>query len=141
MYARPFIHDNNQILLLTDPINSELVYQVWTNLGSICCCILKIVYNVLYTIWHNIPVECITTYINNIPPLWLCIGFIMYNIYLIYLIIQLKAAENDIVVLKINITRITNLFAYRDDHLDDYIKATEQELLNIKKEIYKYKTE
>jgi hypothetical protein len=65
----------------------------------------------------------------------------MYNIYLIYLIIQLKAAENDIVVLKINITRITNLFAYRDDHLDDYIKATEQELLNIKKEIYKYKTE
>jgi len=140
MYARPFIY-SNEILLLTDPINSELLYQVWSNLGVICWCILKIVYNVLYTIWNNIPVECITAYIKSIPPLWLCIGFIMYNIYLIHLINKLKAAEEDIVILKINITRITNLFAYRDDYLDDYIKATEQELVNIKKEIYKYKTE
>jgi hypothetical protein len=65
----------------------------------------------------------------------------MYNIYLIRLINQLKVAEDDIVILKINITRITNLFANRDDYLDDYIKATGQELINIKKEIYKYKTE
>ena len=140
MYARPFIH-SNQILLLTDPIDSEFLYQLWTNIGVICWCILKIVYNVLYTIWYNIPVECITAYIKSIPPLWLCIGFIMYNIYLIRLINQLKVAEDDIVILKINITRITNLFANRDDYLDDYIKATGQELINIKKEIYKYKTE
>lgn len=140
MYARPFIH-SNQILLLTDPINSELLYQLWSNLGVICCCILKIVYNVLYTIWYNIPVECITAYIKTIPQAWLCIGFMIYNIYMIRLLSKLTVAEEDIAILKINITRLNNLFANRDDYLDDFVKATEHEFLNVKKEIYKCKTE
>jgi len=77
-----------------------------------------------------------------ISPMWLGIVFIiMYNIYLFRLINQLKAVEDDILNIKINITRITNLFANRDDYLDAYIKATDNEFLQIKKEIYKYKTE
>ena len=135
MYARPF--DSNPLILF----DAELLYQIWTNIGVIFWGILNIVYNVLYIIWYNIPIECITAYIKSIPPAWLCIGFMMYNMYLFRLINQLKAAEDDIVILKINITRMTNLFANRDDYLDDYIKATDQELLHIKKEIYKYKTE
>jgi len=138
MYARPFIH-NNQIILLTDPINREFVYQFFINVGVLCWRVLNIVYNVLYTICYHFPFENIMTYI---PSIWLGIGFIIiYNIYLFHLRNQLKAVEDDILNIKINITRITNLFANRDDYLDDYIKATDNEFLHIKKEIYKYKTE
>jgi len=138
MYARPFIY-NNQIILLTDPINREFVYQFFINVGVLCCYVLNIVYNVLYTICYHFPIENIMTYIS---PMWLGIVFIiMYNIYLFRLINQLKAVEDDILNIKINITRITNLFANRDDYLDAYIKATDNEFLQIKKEIYKYKTE
>jgi hypothetical protein len=133
MYARAFIHSNNQIILLADPIDVELLYQLWTNIGYVCCYILGVIYNTLYTIWYS-------NYVN-IPALWICIGVVMYNIYLVHLINQLNVAEEDIKVLKLNINRITNLFAHRDDHLDDYIKATEYELRSIKKEIYKYKNE
>ena len=130
MYARAFVH-SNQILLLTDPINSELLYQLWTNIGSICCYILSAIYNILATIWSINQVD--------IPALWIFIGVIIYNINLVRLINVLKEAEDDIGILKLNINRITTLFANRDDYLDDYIKATEYELRNIKKDMYNYK--
>ena len=131
MYARPFIH-SNQILLLTDPIDSELLYKLWSYIGSICCYILNAIYNILATIVARInPVD--------IPTLGLFIGVIIYNINLVRLINILKVAEDDIGILKLNINRITTLFANRDDYLDDYIKATEYELRNIKKDICNYK--
>jgi hypothetical protein len=129
MYARAFIH-SNQILLLTDPIDVELLYQLWTNIGSICCYILSEIYNILSTIWRINQVD--------IPALWIFIGVIIYNINLVRLINILNAAEEDIGILKLNVNRITTLFANRDDYLDDYIKATEYEVRNIKKDIYKY---
>jgi hypothetical protein len=129
MYARAFIH-NNQIFMLTDPINSELLYQLWSTLGVICCYILSAIYNILYTLWSINQV--------NIPALWVFLGLIIYNINLLRLINTLKVAEEDIAILKLNINRITDLFVNRDDCLDDYIKATEYELRNIKKHIYKY---
>jgi len=129
MYARAFIH-NNQIFMLTDPINSELLYQLWSTLGVICCYILSAIYNILYTLWSINQV--------NIPALWVFLGLIIYNINLLRLINTLKVAEGDIAILKLNINRITDLFVNRDDCLDDYIKATEYELRNIKKHIYKY---
>lgn len=130
MYARAFIH-SNQILLLTDPIDSELLYKLWSYIGSICCYILSAIYNILCAIWRINQV--------NIPALWIFIGVIIYNMNLVRLINILKAAEDDIAFLKINVSRTTTLFANRDDYLDDYIKATEYELRNIKKDIYNYK--
>jgi hypothetical protein len=129
MYARAFVH-SNQILILTDPINSELLYQIWSYVGSICGYILVAIYNILCAIWSINQV--------NIPALWIFIGVIIYNINLVRLINILKTAEDDIGILKLNINRITTLFANRDDYLDDYIKATEYELRNIKKDMYKY---
>jgi hypothetical protein len=130
MYVRAFIH-SNQILLLTDPIDSELLYKLWSYIGSICCYILNAIYNILATIGRINPVD--------IPTLCLFIGVIIYNINLVRLINILKVAEDDIAFLKINVTRTTTLFANRDDYLDDYIKATEHELRNIKKYICNYK--
>jgi len=130
MYVRAFIH-SNQILLLTDPIDSELLYKLWSYFGSICSYILSAIYNILATIWHFNQVD--------IPTLCLFIGVIIYNINLVRLINILKAAEDDIAFLKTNVTRTTTLFANRDDYLDDYIKATEHELKNIKKYICNYK--
>ena len=130
MYVRAFIH-SNQILLLTDPINSELLYQLWSNIGSICCYILSAIYNILATIWSINQVD--------IPALWIFIGVIIYNINLVRLINILKVAEDDIEFLKMNVTRTTTLFANRDAYLDDYIKSIEYELRNIKKDIYNYK--
>jgi hypothetical protein len=130
MYARAFIQNNNQIFMLTDPINSELLYQLWSNLGIICCYILNAIYNILYTIWSINQV--------SIPALWIFIGVIIYNIYLVRLINTLKEAEDDIAILKLNVKRITDLFVNRDDYLDDYIKSTEHELRNIKNDMYKY---
>lgn len=129
MYARAFIH-NNQIFMLTDPINSELLYQLWGNIGVICCYILNAIHNMLSTLWS----------INQvfIPALWIFIGVIIYNIYLVRLINTLKEAEDDIAILKLNVKRITDLFVNRDDYLDDYIKSTEHELKNIKNDMYKY---
>jgi hypothetical protein len=77
----------------------------------------------------------------DIPAVWIWIGVIIYNINLVRLLNHLKEAEDDIKILKLNMNRITNLFANRDDYLDDYIKATSSELINIKKDIYKYKNE
>jgi hypothetical protein len=129
MYARAFIH-SNQILLLTDPIDVELLYQLWTNVGSICCYILSAIYNILSAIWRINQV--------NIPAIWIFIGVIIYNINLIRLINILNVAEDDIGILKLNVNRITTLFANRDDYLDDYIKAAEFEVRNIKKDMCKY---
>ena len=129
MYAHAFIH-NNQILMLTDPLNSELLYQLWTNIGVICCYILSAIYNILYTIWSINQV--------NIPALWIFIGVIIYNINLVRLINTLKAAEDDITILKLNDKRITDILVNRDDYLEDYIKEAEYELRNIKKDMYKY---
>jgi hypothetical protein len=130
MYARAFVYNNNQIFMLTDPINSELLYQLWSNLGIICCYILNAIYNILSTLWS----------INQvfIPALWIFIGVIIYNIYLVRLINTLKEAEDDIAILKLNVKRITDLFVNRDDYLDDYIKSTEHELRNIKNDMYKF---
>ena len=130
MYVRAFIH-SNQILLLTDPIDSELLYKLWSYFGSICCYILSAIYNILALLWSINQV--------NIPALWIFLGVLIYNINLVRLINILKAAEDDIAFLKINVTRTTTLFANRDDYLDDYIKATEHELRNIKKYICNYK--
>ena len=129
MYARAFIH-SNQILILTEPINGELLYQLWTYIGSICCSILNAIYNMVSTFWR----------INqdDIPTLLIFIGVLIYNINLVRLINVLKVAEDDISILKLNVNRITTLFANRDDYLDDYIKAAEHELRNIKKDMYKY---
>lgn len=129
MYAHAFIL-NNQILMLTDPINSELLYKLWTNLGLICCYILSAIYNILYTLWSINQV--------NIPALWIFIGVIIYNINLVRLINTLKVVEHDIEILKLNDKRITDLFVNRDAYLEDYIKATEYELRNIKKNMYKF---
>lgn len=130
MYVRAFIH-SNQILLLTDPIDSELLYKLWSYIGSICCYILSAIYNILCAIWRINQV--------HIPALWIFIGVIIYNMNLVRLINILKAAEDDIAFLKINVTRTTTLFANRDDYLEDYIKATDHELKNIKKYICNYK--
>ena len=130
MYAHAFIH-NNHILMLTDPINSELLYQLWTNIGVICCYILSAIYNILSTIWSINQI--------NIPALWIFIGVIIYNINLVRLINTLKEAEDDITILKLNDKRIIDLFVNRDAYLEDYIKATEYELRNIKKDMYKFK--
>ena len=129
MYARAFVH-SNQLLLLTEPVNSELLYQLWTYIGSICCSILSAIYNMLSTLWS----------INqaDMPDLWIFIGVIIYNINLVRLINTLKVAEDDIAILKLNVNRITDLFMNRDDYLEDYIKATDYELRNIKKDMYKY---
>ena len=129
MYAHAFIL-NNQIIMLTDPINSEFLYKLWTNLGVICCYILSAIYNILYTLWSINQV--------NIPGLWIFIGVIIYNINLFRLINTLREAEHDITILKLNVKRITDLFVNRDDYLEDYIKETEYELRNIKKDMYKY---
>ena len=106
MYARAFVYNNNQIFMLTDPINSELLYQLWSNFGVICCYILNAIYNILYTIWSINQV--------SIPALWIFIGVIIYNIYLVRLINTLKEAEDDIAILKLNVKRITDLFVNRD---------------------------
>jgi hypothetical protein len=117
--------------MLTDPINSELLYQLWTNIGVICCYILSAIYNILSTIWSINQI--------NIPALWIFIGVIIYNINLVRLINTLKEAEDDITILKLNDKRIIDLFVNRDAYLEDYIKATEYELRNIKKDMYKFK--
>ena len=129
MYAHAFIL-NNQIIMLSDPINSEFLYQLWTNLGVICCYILSAIYNILYTLWSINQV--------NIPGLWIFIGVIIYNINLFRLINTLREAEYSITILKLNDKRITEILANRDDYLEDYIKEAEYELSNIKKDMYKY---
>ena len=129
MYAHAFIH-NNHILMLTDPINSELLYQLWTNIGVICCYILSAIYNILSTIWSINQI--------NIPALWIFIGVIIYNINLFRLINTLREAEHDITILKLNDKRITEILVNRDDYLEDYIKEAEYELSNIKKDMYIY---
>jgi hypothetical protein len=116
--------------MLTEPINSELLYQLWTNIGVICCYILSAIYYILSTLWSINQV--------NIPALWVVIGLIIYNINLLRLINTLQVVEHDIDILKLNDKRITDLFVNRDDCLDDYIKATEYELRNIKRHIYKF---
>lgn len=129
MYAHAFIL-NNQILVLTDPINSDLLYKLWTNIGVICCYILSAIYNILATIWSINQV--------NIPALWVFIGLIIYNINLLRLINTLREAEHDITILKLNDKRITEILVNRDDYLEDYIKEAEYELSNIKKDMYIY---
>jgi len=132
MYAHAFIL-NNQILMLTDPINSELLYKLWTNLGVICCYILSAIYNILSTIWSINQI--------NIPALWIFIGVIIYNINLFRLINTLREVEYSITILKLNDKRITEILVIlvnRDDYLEDYIKEFEYELQNIRKDMYKY---
>jgi len=116
--------------MLTDPINSELLYQLWTNIGVICCYILSAIYNILSTIWSINQI--------NIPALWIFIGVIIYNINLFRLINTLREAEHDITILKLNDKRITEILVNRDDYLEDYIKEAEYELSNIKKDMYIY---
>jgi len=103
--------------------DSELLYQVWVNIVSIC-------YNIIWSI-NQVDIQAV----------WLFIGLLIYNIVLVCILNQLKEAEEDIKILKLNINRITDLFVNRDDYLDDYIKATSADLINIRKDIYKYKNE
>ena len=116
MYARPFIHSSNQILLLTDPIDIEFLYQLWGKFVSY--------------IWDAL----------DHPSVIICIiGVIIYNIILIRIINHIKAIDEEIALIKTNINHITNIFVDLDDYLEEYINATNKELKNIKIDIHKYK--
>lgn len=119
MYARPFINSSNQILLLTDPIDIEFLYQLWGKFVSMCC-----------YIWDAL----------DHPSVIICvIGVIIYNIILIRIINHIKAIDEEIALIKTNITHITNIFVDLDDYLEDFINTTNKELKNIKIDVYKYK--
>lgn len=110
MYARTFIHSNNQILLLADPIDKEILYQLWSNIGSYMS-------NTLGNPWVMIFILVV----------------IIYSIVLIRLINHIRVLDKDIAMTKTNIHHIIDLIANRDDYLDDYIQATQKELRKIKK--------
>lgn len=106
MYARTFIHSNNQILLLADPIDKEILYQLWSNIGSY----------ILGKQWVIIFILVV----------------IVYTIMMIRLINHIRVLDKDIAMTKTNINHIIDLIANRDDYLDDYIQATQKELRKIK---------
>lgn len=105
MYARTFIRSNNQILLLADPIDKEILYQLWSNIGS-------------FTLGNP----------------WVILVVIVYTIVLIRLINHIRGLDKDIAMIKTNINHIVDLIANRDDYLDDYIQATQTELGKMKME-------
>jgi hypothetical protein len=106
MYARTFIHSNNQILLLADPIDKEILYQLWSNIGSFT--------------------------LGMLGNPWVILVVIVYTIVLIRLINHIRVLDKDIAMTKTNINHIVDLIANRDDYLDDYIQATQKELRKMK---------